>query len=188
MVDEWLASKPETAAVDRVLALQSATTSSLDSYAATLDDDERSRLWLSMEARDVSLEQLRAVGRHGVTESVVAVMAPRILNGSSHEERHQETARFTTATPCDGDARRSSADLVHKLLAGRAGDAALAADVAINCEGVPRNYGTRTREAFDNAVSENSRRIPQEAQKRLIGLKLLTPPKKQKKGLRSIFG
>lgn len=188
IVDDWLASNPEVKEATDVLALQTATTSALDKYARHISNEDRSTLWLNLQGRGVGVDQLRAVGRHGVSDSVVKQMTPKILEGPTHETRQEQVRRFKTALLADTDARRTAADLVERLVGGRVGDAQLAAEIVIHIDGAPHGYVGRIKEAFDKVVADNPRRIPQEQQKKLIALRLLSPPKKAMKGIRGILG
>ncbi|HEY0889509.1 MAG TPA: P-loop NTPase fold protein [Nocardioides sp.] len=190
-VSEWLGLRPGLAEVTKVLnGGMSVYIEPLGRYAATLDIDDRTNLWIYCEQRGHKNLTLRHVGSAGVASAAIEHIATKVAAATQQTKRDDLIARLLEAKFTEQPAHTAATDLAQQLLAtGINGDAALAARVAIASGGAAYGKVVAIRNAFDSVVATKPKAIPKGDQDRLRTINLLSRPKKtQNKAASAVKG
>lgn len=188
VIAQWLDTHPVVEEVLRVFeGVAVPPANSLSSYAVTINDRERSTLWVKLSALGVGDEKLRVVAANGVESEVVDRLRGLASEASRHEERSAIVSQLLTLPIKNSTSLGKSVCEFAAMLLGKdtSSDAALAAKVMIVADGASFGYAVKLRDLFDAALTKNGKVFSASTGERLRDLRLLSKPRK--KGLTKII-
>jgi hypothetical protein len=187
LVKEWADTNPSLPEVLKLRTRFRLNPDALSGYAANRNTRDRTRLWITLEGKNDSVEVLKAVGRRGVSALAVTHMAPRIV-GVPLSIQTDNVRRLATADLSSREAQIEVDKIVLSLLASKlAGAGANAAKLAIAARGTVPSQRAALRQAFDSYTNRvTNHQIAKADLVQLVGLGLLTTT--DKSPLAAIFG
>lgn len=189
---EWLALEPPLAEAKEVLGKISVYTAALETYARSLDLEERTALWIHIAGHTATWSQsaFKAIGKHGLNSAAVELIARGVATATQQSQRDALIDRLESAKLIEQPQHKAATDLVLQLLnTGIAGDIPLAARVACLSGGAAYGKTVQVRKEFDTAVASRPKALSNAQQQRLRAINLVTTPaKKRPKGLRGLLG
>jgi hypothetical protein len=175
LVEQWLLSRPSVEeALKLIPGAASPSAAALGVYAAGLSPDDRTNLWISLEAAGVAEDLLRAVAQEGVTAAAVHVMRMKIEAESRQPARADLVRRLLTGPMNDPRSKSEASELALYLLdTGYVGDAVPAADLVLHAGGAAHGYGKMLRLKFDTVVGRNRKLLGKNRKEQLVSKNLL---------------
>jgi hypothetical protein len=187
--EAWMRISPPLSEVQQVLGNIPVYSRSLDRYAGQLDLDARTALWIDAATNHQEWRPTTfgAIGKHGVGSQAIEFIATAVSAATQQNQRDALIDRLGGARLVERPEHSAATDLVLLLLrTGIAGDAALAARVAIQSGGAAHGRITQVRSAFDATVAKKPNAIRKGQQDKLRAIGLLSKP--PKRGVRGLIG
>lgn len=183
---DWLTLGPSGRDVAEVVPLVAPTRPSLDRWARATTADDRTTVWLALEATAATNAVLAAVGHHGVNGAVVDHMAPAVNSGTQQQMRDAAVTRLEAASlvartgSSSPDGLRAASELALQLLeSGIVGNARLARRIVAWAGRPAWGLQGKLRAAFDATVRNNGATFGKSEIRELEALGVLTKRKKR---------
>ncbi|MEU0151743.1 hypothetical protein [Micromonospora fulviviridis] len=184
ITDAWLALSPAPAEVRSLLGQVAITSVALGRYCASLNTDERTRMWVAVAETNGTATLLKSAGEAGVGAAAVEYIRAVVMKKTREAERTEQVeflidARVSSEPGVANQVKKAASELAEDLLAKNvAGDLRSAAKVIVWAGGPGYGHTISLRDGFTAGVKQHSKVLSKSLAKDLADQGLLTLPKK----------
>nr|WP_239068052.1 P-loop NTPase fold protein [Actinomadura bangladeshensis] len=190
LTDSWLSLRPGPEDVRAALIKVRCSPTALRKYCATIDTEQRTRIWLALFENGLPDGILESAGAEGLGPAAVANIQSQVAIQTREPDRSAFVNRLCLGTPAADETaavKRAASLLAGDLLDRRtSGDLRSAADLVLWAGGAGHGHTQTLRRKFTDLAAKHSSALPKKTAQRLRDANLLAPDKKSR--LASLLG